>query len=371
MIYNKRGVSVLIGYVLLVVFAVIIGAIVFAWLRSYVPGDTLNCPDGTSVFIREASFDDSSNQVRIILKNNGRFDIAGFFIHATNSSAQEVATIDLSNYSTIDDYVLGNSIVYVWGENSISPGDTNTSMFDLSASQIGEPYSVSIIPVRYQIEGNRERFVSCPNAKAESLVGEPVAECVPEDITITCGTWICGEQVNNCGDRVSCPPDNCEAGGQVCSGGACVPPAECTDTCATYGYECETWTICGVSTICGSFGGGCQSGFECNSTGQCVSLLENGICNPGETCAQEPIGCEGQQAQCTTGQTCQSGSCAWQGGAYGEDEYCIDLERGYTSGDCVFNSGQCTGPLNGVNEDDEPGAEIYCPGQILCCIPAP
>ncbi|MDD5192303.1 MAG: hypothetical protein PHH54_07200 [Candidatus Nanoarchaeia archaeon] len=40
----------------------------------------------------------------------------------------------------------------------------------------------------------------------------------------------------------------------------------CHDTCASNGYNCGTWNICGVSTNCGTCGGG----FYCNATAQCA-----------------------------------------------------------------------------------------------------
>jgi len=172
MLGQKRGVSVLVGYVLLVVFVIVIAAIVFAWLRSYVPAEALNCPDGTSVSIQEASFNSATNpaQLNITIKNNGRFDIAGFFIHATNNSSQEVATIDLSNYSVDRTDIFGNSIVYDPNEkNSVSSDETASSIFDIPSS-LGTLYLVRIIPVRYQTEDNRERFVSCGNARTERAV---------------------------------------------------------------------------------------------------------------------------------------------------------------------------------------------------------
>ena len=171
MLGQKRGVSVLVGYVLLVVFVIVIAAIVFAWLRSYVPAEALNCPDGTSVFIQEASFNSATNpaQLNITIKNNGRFDIAGFFIHATNNSSQEVETIDLSNYSTVEDDVFGNSIVYEFNENFIGSDEIASSTFNIPSS-LGTLYLVRIIPVRFQIEDNRERFVSCGDARTERSV---------------------------------------------------------------------------------------------------------------------------------------------------------------------------------------------------------
>ena len=57
---NKKGVSVIIGYVLLIAFAILISAGVYAWLKTYVPREPLNCPDGVSIFVKEAGFNSST-----------------------------------------------------------------------------------------------------------------------------------------------------------------------------------------------------------------------------------------------------------------------------------------------------------------------
>ena len=93
---NKRGLSVIVGYVLLIVFAIAIGVASYQWLSSYVPREPLNCPDGVSLFVKEASFDEGTSQLTVVVRNNGKFDVAGYFIHAANSSEQQLPSIDLA-----------------------------------------------------------------------------------------------------------------------------------------------------------------------------------------------------------------------------------------------------------------------------------
>jgi len=288
MIYNKKGVSVLVGYILLVVFAVIISAIVFVWLRSYVPAETLNCPEGTSVFIKESSFNDSNSQLKLVLKNNGRFDIAGFFIHATNSSSQEVATFDLSNYSIDRTKIFGNSIVYEIGSNSMKPGDTNTSTFDLSVSSIGRPYSVSIIPVRYQVENNRERFVSCSNAKTGSKITTPGVE-IPE--------VQCSDGLDNDGDGCIDIGDN-----------DCSNSFDTTESGSTCNTCTPTSEICndGLDNDCDGFVDCLDS--NCNADPSCVTTPEcsDGLDNDGNGCSDFPAdsGCANASDADEAGGTC-------------------------------------------------------------------
>src|SRR3989338_4079370 len=100
---QKRGVSVIIGYVLLVVFAMVISVGVYAWLKTYVPNEPLNCPDGVSLFVKESSFNSSTSVLSIKIRNNGRFDVADYFIHAANTSPQQIPPSDLSENFNEDD----------------------------------------------------------------------------------------------------------------------------------------------------------------------------------------------------------------------------------------------------------------------------
>jgi len=157
----------MIGYVLLVVAVVIMGVLVAQWIKSYVPGKSLECPDDTSIFIKNYSCD--STELQITLKNNGKFNLSGYFIRATDSPEQELATIDLSSKLLAGGVQVGNYILFVQSEeNTLGPNSDTTQKFDLT--EISPIYLVEITPVRYQEEDNKIRFVSCGNAKVRENV---------------------------------------------------------------------------------------------------------------------------------------------------------------------------------------------------------
>ncbi len=163
---GKKAVSLLISYVLLVSFAIVMGVLVYNWMKPGSPPD-LNCPEGTSLFIKEAyCYDDSGKfNLTLILENNGRFNIAGFLIHATNSSNQKLATIDLSKMRVSGGSPLGSSIIFNPAEeNSIEPGETTEEVkFRLSE----EIYSIEVTPIRLQEEDGKKRYMSCGDAKVK------------------------------------------------------------------------------------------------------------------------------------------------------------------------------------------------------------
>ena len=158
----------MIGYVLLVTFAIIMGSVIYQWVKTYVPKDIMDCPDETSILIKDVSFDCESLELNITLQNNGRFNIAGYFIHATSNPNQTLATIDLSSDIVDGGKLLGNSILFSpVNENSFIPNNEPVTHFFNLNQKI---YSIEITPIRYQLEENRERLVSCGNSKVRETV---------------------------------------------------------------------------------------------------------------------------------------------------------------------------------------------------------
>lgn len=172
---NNRGISVIIGYVLLVAVVISISILVYQWLKSYVPTDVLTCPDGVSVSIPEYYYNCSTHVLNFTLKNTGTFSIAGYFIHAANSSNQTLATIDLSPYYNGTGSVYLSAILYsnyISGVNSlVPPGSSGANTVNLGSngfflpSPMGNLTSIEVIPVRYVQYNGQTRFASCGDSK--------------------------------------------------------------------------------------------------------------------------------------------------------------------------------------------------------------
>jgi len=268
---KKKGISIMVGYVLLVTCAIVLGVIVYQWIKTYLPADTLECPDGVSIFIKEYTYDctSGSEKLTITLKNNGLFNTAGYFIHARNKTDPKLlATIDLSNYTALGEGK-GGTVLFST-TNSFKPNDEKTNMtFNLGDSGIGQIYSIEIIPVRFQEEEGKERFVSCGGSKVKEMI-------VCEGEIVTC--------IN--GETQNCPFQEgvCLGSEKTCTGGewpACVytgitgyeqPESNCTDSLDN---DCDGYTD-DVDTDCG---GTCTDG----DTQLC--LLQEGVCaSSQQTC---------------------------------------------------------------------------------------
>jgi len=228
---SKKAVSVIIGYVLLVAFAIVLGGLTYTWVKTYVPSSQeLECSDGVSIFVKESVFNDSTPEfperlLKITLKNTGRFNIGGYFIHATNDSSQKLATIDLSPYlnETFGGTNLSNSILFSsGGGNFLKSGVEISHVFDIPF-ELETLQNVKITPIRFEEVGDRERFVSCQNSITEQVIGD--------DIGVSGGG----------GSGGLCDPE-CGNPTPYCLSGSCV---ECITN-----LNCDAGDFCNVNNMC-------------------------------------------------------------------------------------------------------------------------
>ena len=161
-----------IGYFLLVSFAIIMSAIIYTWLKTYTPSETLECPGSTSFFITSIACGGNYN-LNLTLRNNGKFDIGGYLIRGAITPGQDLAVLDLSgtnesaelNTSAGDGGLpLNPGVKFLGEDNPMKPGEERTNEFILSlpATNI---HTVEIIPIRYQEQENKKRLVICGDSK--------------------------------------------------------------------------------------------------------------------------------------------------------------------------------------------------------------
>lgn len=165
---NKRGVSEIVGYILLIAIVVAISIFVYQWLKSYVPKDSLTCPDGTTLLITDYKYNCTANMLNFTLQNEGTFSIGGYFVHASNST-QEIATIDLTHYYT-GTYDLSSGAISFGFTNVLDPGKIIPKVsngFNLSIVPpiTGTLNKLEITPMRYMVYQGKNRTATCGNAR--------------------------------------------------------------------------------------------------------------------------------------------------------------------------------------------------------------
>ena len=95
--FCKRGVSIIVAYVLLIVIAIALSGLVYNWLRFQVtPSDVETCPEGVTLIIKNLEcIDDSLN---ITLENKGTFNIDGFIIRVSDRADAEFGVYSLGEF---------------------------------------------------------------------------------------------------------------------------------------------------------------------------------------------------------------------------------------------------------------------------------
>ncbi len=269
---NKKAVSPIIGYILLIGMILIVSTITFQWVKTYIPKEALQCPDGVSMFIQKLDYNCStlpSNTLNLTLKNNGRFNISGYFIRASQDPNQ-IATYDLSYFIPSGDNGRVSFSSVDSTENSFGPRENETENFIITTPDLYNNFFsyIEIVPIRYEEVDNKLRLSSCSDARIQEILCPGVFVCVPEDPSVTCGAWVCGTETNNCGTEISCPP-GC-TGTDVCSSGSCVPVGVCGDGVRNQDSEqCDDDCLLGDPNVCEPV----DDGDGCSSTCQIETLF--------------------------------------------------------------------------------------------------
>ena len=93
---DKKAVSIIIAYVLLITIAISLSAIVYSWLRFYVsPVQKENCPEGVSLIIKEYFYDDVLDTLNLTIQNKGRFTVKGFVVKVNDIKDSSIGIYSL------------------------------------------------------------------------------------------------------------------------------------------------------------------------------------------------------------------------------------------------------------------------------------
>lgn len=143
-IKNKKGLSEIIAYVLLITVAITVSIAVYGFLQSYLPGEVDECPEGVSLVLGDYECDEENLNITLI--NNGKFNVTGFAIKVTNNT-ERLATCGLVD----DDLGERREIGENFFNEPLSPNDYS----DIISFKLGhcgfndvEELKIEMMPIR-------------------------------------------------------------------------------------------------------------------------------------------------------------------------------------------------------------------------------
>jgi hypothetical protein len=160
---NKRGVSEMISYVLLIVIAMSLAVGVYAWLKFYIPS-TQNqevCGQDYALTINDYSCKDKLLTIKI--ENRGMFNITGFIIKANNNSKYLPITVLESK----DSAILKQKDHYFF-TSPIKPSDSKEIKFDYTP--LDKVERIQIQP--FLLSSKMNKTILC-----ERIIDRTISDC--------------------------------------------------------------------------------------------------------------------------------------------------------------------------------------------------
>lgn len=153
---NKRGISEVVSYVLLIVIAMALAAIVYTFLKVYVPKEKPECKEGINIIVNDISCTNNGaeNVLDLVLENKGLFEINKAYLRIGKDAASYKEDIPAVNPVNLIDKN---------GVAGLNPGElSNLPPFNLpSAFNTPGEYMLEIQPAYTTIKGRKEVLSLC------------------------------------------------------------------------------------------------------------------------------------------------------------------------------------------------------------------
>ncbi|MFA6023448.1 MAG: archaellin/type IV pilin N-terminal domain-containing protein [Candidatus Pacearchaeota archaeon] len=163
MFNNKKALSEMVGYVILIVIAVSLAVMVYAWLQLQLPKEKPECSENVAVIIKDFSCNTENKLINLTIQNKGYFNIEGINLRVANVSGG-VTAHPLKNAGTSGAVAIDKE-GYIYFEPPMPPGFEYTELYNYSIP--GKITSVQIIPFVYEkkIGSTKKQIVLCTDSK--------------------------------------------------------------------------------------------------------------------------------------------------------------------------------------------------------------
>jgi hypothetical protein len=157
---KKKGLSLMVSYVLLIVIAISLSVGVYSWIRFIIKGQNPidKCPDGVSLVIQDYTLL-AGNTISLTVKNKGLFSINGYYIKGTANKSQ-VSSFNLKDPNALEGALEGTHSFLP----ALAPNKEDTHVF--SYEGLDQLEKIEIEPFRIQEKSlfQKKTYVLCDQA---------------------------------------------------------------------------------------------------------------------------------------------------------------------------------------------------------------
>jgi hypothetical protein len=143
MFNQKKGISAMIGYVLLIVIAVGLSAAVYSYLKIYIPKDKPECPDDINIIMQ--SYACQNGILNITLANKGLFKVNAAYIRLGPRDKKVKEWINNPKLEEIEEADFNINLM---------PSSSITKIFSPGLISNGGDFGLEIEPAVY-VDGNQ------------------------------------------------------------------------------------------------------------------------------------------------------------------------------------------------------------------------
>jgi hypothetical protein len=246
---NKKGISAMLSYVLLVIVTIVVSGIVYTSLKLDVPQELAECNPETSLIIERASCNTNENITTLRIHNDGLFNIDGIFVRFSQKNRTVRQQLNPGNETFpphgISDGSLkpGESFQANYKiESFLVPGETNYTL-EVQPAKIEDG---KIIPCRDMIIARGLTCDDVPTGPSCVSNEDPEVSCNDGEDNDCNGLRDCDDP--NCSDEPIC----CEANplGEICGDeedNDCDGKIDCDDfDCWASDPSCDPWEGCQI-----------------------------------------------------------------------------------------------------------------------------
>jgi len=144
---NKKAISEIVGYTILIVIAVSLSILVYSFLRLYIPKEQVTCDEDVRLIIQDYTC--KGGKLNLTITNKGLFKAGAFYLWFSNDSQKE--QINKNNFLL---YNKSNS-------PDLKPGESFDSIYDISSFVSGtQDYELELQPAIIV----EKKIIVCENA---------------------------------------------------------------------------------------------------------------------------------------------------------------------------------------------------------------